>query len=319
MKTNAKKAETGAYHVRLYSGEGWFVQDADGKDVAGPYAEQKTAARKARAISDKGIQSPEVEEGDVDPVDVQPAPAAPKERIVKRPKAKAKASPEPAPSIPDPELVTGEAMQRIGTSAERHKWLEKARALAVLLLKDAGLEVPDTVRISIGMPFRSGRETIGQCWHKSASEDGSAEVFVSPVLKDGETILGVLVHELIHAALPDGEGHGKTFGKYARAVGLEGKLTAISVGEALKVPFAGFLADNGPYPGAAINPAAAGGKKQGTRMLKASCKTCEYTVRLTKKWAVVALPLCPNPACPDHGTTLYCEACEEPGEEEGEG
>lgn len=310
MKANAKISETGVYTTRLYSGEGWFVQDADGKDIAGPYAEQKTAARKARSLSDKGVTSPEPEEGEVDPVDVQPEPKA---KPKAKPKAEAPAKVEPAP---DPELVTEGEIKVYGTSAERHAWLEKARTLAITLLADAGLIIPDNVRLSIGMPFRAGRETIGQCWHKAASADGSAEVFVSPVLSDGEQILGVLVHELIHAALPDGEGHGKTFGKYARAVGLEGKLTATTVGEALKVPFAGFLADNGPYPGAAIDPKAAGGKKQGTRMLKAFCQTCEYTVRSTKKWFSVAVPNCPNPACPEIGTPLYCEACQG-GEEEG--
>jgi hypothetical protein len=47
-------------------------------------------------------------------------------------------------------------------------------------------------------------------------------------------------------------------------------------------------------------------KKQGTRMLKASCPCadCGYVVRITRKWAEQALPVCPIGA--RHGT-LMCE------------
>jgi hypothetical protein len=37
-------------------------------------------------------------------------------------------------------------------------------------------------------------------------------------------------------------------------------------------------------------------KKQSTRMLKAECLECGYTIRLTKKWADVGLPSCPTDA-----------------------
>jgi hypothetical protein len=33
---------------------------------------------------------------------------------------------------------------------------------------------------------------------------------------------------------------------------------------------------------------------QSTRMLKAECAECGYTIRLTKKWADVGLPSCPT-------------------------
>jgi hypothetical protein len=35
-------------------------------------------------------------------------------------------------------------------------------------------------------------------------------------------------------------------------------------------------------------------KKQSTRMLKAECPECGYTIRLAKKWAEVGLPSCPS-------------------------
>jgi uncharacterized Zn finger protein (UPF0148 family) len=35
-------------------------------------------------------------------------------------------------------------------------------------------------------------------------------------------------------------------------------------------------------------------KVQGTRMIKASCPHCGYTVRLTNKWLTFGLPICPQ-------------------------
>ena len=37
-----------------------------------------------------------------------------------------------------------------------------------------------------------------------------------------------------------------------------------------------------------------------TYLLKASCPECDYTIRITRKWAFKALPACP--CCSDHVT-----------------
>lgn len=276
----------GPYSI-LETTEGYaVVETTDGKErvAAGPFKAAKTAARKARELN---------------AAHVEPTPAPKAKKRVNAPKPEAK--PEP---MPEPELVTEGEVRRLGTSLERHEWLEAARDYATGLLEASGTEPAAGVRISIGMPFRAGKHTIGQCWHKSASEDGHAEVFVSPVLTDSETILGVVTHELIHAALPDGEGHGPNFKKAALAVGLEGKMTATTVGDALKVEFAGFIAEHGQYPGAAIDPKSAGGKKQTTRMIKAQCPICDYSVRTTRVWLAVATPKCPNPDCAHEGEDM---------------
>ncbi len=52
-------------------------------------------------------------------------------------------------------------------------------------------------------------------------------------------------------------------------------------------------------------------KKQGTRLLKAECKRCGYTVRVTKKWAAEGLPFC---GVKNHGRMV----CEDFDEGEGE-
>ncbi len=36
------------------------------------------------------------------------------------------------------------------------------------------------------------------------------------------------------------------------------------------------------------------GKKQATRLLKAVCPDCGYTIRVTSKWAALGLPVCPT-------------------------
>jgi ribosomal protein L37E len=51
------------------------------------------------------------------------------------------------------------------------------------------------------------------------------------------------------------------------------------------------LASLGTYPHAQVTLAQVA--KQSTRMLKATCSACGYTVRLTHKWATKGLPLCP--------------------------
>lgn len=47
-------------------------------------------------------------------------------------------------------------------------------------------------------------------------------------------------------------------------------------------------------------------KKQTTRMLKCECPQCGYTVRTTRKWLDVAVPVCPV-----HGHEMELEGVEE--------
>src|SRR5262249_41383346 len=140
--------------------------------------------------------------------------------------------------LPEP-FETGEALEpaeveRVASSLERQEWLEKAGAWALewLRSREALAEVNDKVRFSFGWPSGS-RKAIGEAWHVSASREGVAEIFVSPALDTGFAIVEVLVHELIYAAMPEDEGHGKRFGKAARAADLKGKLTATAAGDEL--------------------------------------------------------------------------------------
>lgn len=181
-------------------------------------------------------------------------------------------------------------------SKNREQWLTEAVvALAEEVFTPAGLEVPE-VHVSVGWPGGKGRKNsvIGQCWHKDASADGVAQVFISPVLADGVDVLAVLAHEVVHAIDENASGHRGAFAKMARAIGLEGKMTATHAGEALLETLTTMDARLGAYPHAGMSADESGRKKQTTRMLKVVCPESGYTLRTTKKWLLdYGVPLCP--------------------------
>lgn len=171
----------------------------------------------------------------------------------------------------------------------RQAWLEQAVKQLRPYFKIWGATIPDTLRVSIG--FTSTRKHIGECYYSTASSDGHREIFVSPVVADSAGLLGTLAHELCHAALPDGEGHGKAFRALATRIGLEGKMTATTTGERLKVWVDAFIGDWGEYPAGSITRSSM--KKQKTYLVKVECLSCGYVARTTSKWLEdIGSPLC---------------------------
>jgi hypothetical protein len=158
----------------------------------------------------------------------------------------------------------------------------------------AGFPLPDRIRVTCGFPSKNGRSDkarrIGEHWSPKASEDQTHEISVSPVIDDPFEAAAVLAHELCHAAT-DGDGHQGRFPKAARALSLEGKPTATVGGKEFRETFGALIDGLGAYPHARLNVNSK--KTQGTRMIKASCPTCGYVVRLTGKWAALGLPICP--------------------------
>lgn len=174
----------------------------------------------------------------------------------------------------------------------RESWLLAAtESLRSSLFLEQGAKVP-VLRVSVGFPGgRSASKAIGQYWNGLACVDATPAVFISPVIHDPIRALDVLVHELVHSVHPT-DGHGKAFGKLARAVGLEGKLTATVAGEALKARLNALASSLGSYPHAALNLSEK--KKQTTRLNKATCPDCGYTCRVTRKWLESSgAPICP--------------------------
>lgn len=181
----------------------------------------------------------------------------------------------------------------------REAWLLQATdQLRSGLFKRNGETVPP-VKVSVGWPGGGGnnRKAIGQHWHPRAAADGMSQVFISPVLVDPVPVLETLVHELVHAIVPDA-GHKKPFKRIALAVGLTGKMTATVAGPVLAAELQGLAETLGPYPHARLN--LSDRKKQTTRLLKAVCGMgCggdkPYNVRITRGQAdEVGLPICPG-------------------------
>lgn len=178
-------------------------------------------------------------------------------------------------------------MQAIYT--ERETYL----AAAVVLLQHsvftaAGIEPSEweakKYRVSCGFPIgyrgsRTGKIVIGQAFDPSISADGTAEVFINPILDKPSDVVAVLAHELIHVFAGNACGHKGDFARIARAIGLVGPLTATVAGDELQVRIDQITAALGAYPHAKVDPNAR--KKQGTRLLKLECDACGWTARVS--------------------------------------
>jgi len=184
----------------------------------------------------------------------------------------------------------------------REAWLTKCIELLRPDFRENGAPLPKKIRASCSWPSKSAlaqkKRRIGEAWSSKQSADGTFEVFISPFLKDPIEVGATLVHELVHCAVGLDQQHNRHFGALARRLGLEGKLTATVAGKELKTRLRGVVKEIGKYPHAELKHSNAP-KKQSTRMLKLECGDCGYTVRTTRKWIEVGLPVCP---C---GTTLY--------------
>lgn len=182
----------------------------------------------------------------------------------------------------------------------REQWLLEAVKLMVPLFADKGYKMPP-VRVACGWPsvkaISAKSRRIGECWAPFASTDKVSQIFISPCLIEpaaAQGVLDTLVHEVVHAVVGNKEGHNAVFGKCARAVGLEGKLTSTHGGKELLETCAAWVKQLGPYPHAKLDSCKSPRKKQTTRLVKAECK-CGYNVRITRKWLdEVGAPICPH-------------------------
>jgi hypothetical protein len=183
----------------------------------------------------------------------------------------------------------------------RESWLEAAIELSRPWFEGVGYVVPK-VRVSCGWPSVRGlskkNKRVGECWDKSAADDSVAQIFISPFIVDPLEVISILVHEEVHAVVGCKEGHNKVFGKCARAVGLEAKLTSTESGEELLRQSEKWIKELGGYPHAKLDGMTGPTKKQGTRMVKCECAECGYVCRTTRKW----IEEVGAPHCPKHGT-----------------
>lgn len=188
------------------------------------------------------------------------------------------------------------------------------------VFKEAGYPLPP-YRLSIGFTSAGESDRVaGECWSPSSSDDGSHEIFIAPGQSESDDVAATLCHELIHAAVGLKEGHKGPFRIMAKHWGLAGKMTATTAGPRFKAWMEGVIEELGEIPHAnlrygrravsraapaapesgqeiesrAEEPASTRPPKEATRMLKASCEECGYTVRVTRKWLEIGPPHCPN-------------------------
>jgi hypothetical protein len=209
----------------------------------------------------------------------------------------------------------------------RETWLRAAGAELRSYFSDCGLKIPENIRYAIAFPStgRKGKR-VGECWHSSASDDSSYEIFLRADLSDPVIVLGALVKELVHTTLPDDAGHGKQFKDAATKVGLQGPMREAKPGVLLQERLHALAVTLGPLPHASLNFTAKDPltaiavavnrpKKQRGRMLKAHCDAegCGFLVRV----AALQARKIGFPHCPVHGAMTVDFPSEEEETETG--
>ena len=187
------------------------------------------------------------------------------------------------------------------TYKTREEWLNAFLTAARPEFKKHGNPIPKKVRVSIGFSSKGSKGSrIGECWSSVCSGDETFEIFIEPGQHEVSRIAGILTHELIHAAVGLAAGHGPAFRKMALALGLTGKMTATTEGEAWhvwadpivkslgKIPHASLRDPSGRVQRSAPSPDGGGGEieiqttagpVQKNRQLKLECTACGFICR----------------------------------------
>lgn len=161
-----------------------------------------------------------------------------------------------------------------------------------------GAPLPSKIKLSCGWPScgatsKESRIVLGECWSTSLSRGGNIEIFISPIVDESLDVGRILTHELVHAAIGVGMGHGTRFRRVALAMGLTGPMRSTPAGPKLRERLNTLINLWGPYPHASLSTMNNARKTQSTRLRKVICPACGYTVRTTTRWLEVGFPTCP--------------------------
>jgi hypothetical protein len=195
------------------------------------------------------------------------------------------------------------------TYETREQWLMAGVDELRPIFAALGKPLPQAIRVACGFPLDAKRsKALGQCWASTASADRTIEILITPELADPVAVFQVLVHELCHATA-GAMNHGVNFQRIATLMKLEPTNPTMrdpwraTVGDpSFNATYADIIVGLGDYPHAELTFNTR--KTQGTRMLKAFCPSCGYTIRLTAKWAVDASGAPNLPSCPNDGDTF---------------
>lgn len=191
----------------------------------------------------------------------------------------------------------------------REAWLnEIGNKLTPVIEEAAALVYGDKRKMpkwmaTVGFPSRGAlsqkKRVIGQCWPGMKGKDGSAQLFISPVIHENMEVVATMAHEMVHAIDRCENSHRGPVVRMFKQIGLIGKPTATEAGPEfieLVKPFIKEVKGAFPHTPLVANPKF---KPQSTRLIKAACAGCGYTVRVTKKWLEEAgTPICPTDKVP---------------------
>lgn len=165
------------------------------------------------------------------------------------------------------------------THVHREPWLQDGRKALEPVFAHVGLTIPEG-RISCGACKGSSR--IGEAWPPEFSEDNTPEIFISPKIADPMKVLATLLHECLHHAVGLEHGHKGPFRVKAKALGLEGKMTATHAGPELIPTLERISKELGPYPHAPLIPQPTT-KKNKNRHHKMNCAMgCGFSIRTSR-------------------------------------
>lgn len=195
----------------------------------------------------------------------------------------------------------------------REGWLEALTALLRPVFENVEKPLPETIRVSCGFPSTGARSkrvgehhratsfSSGICKNNEETSERS-EIFISPFENQSIEVAGILLHELCHAALPSGTKHGKSFKDLATKLGLEGRMTATTVGQKAKELLEPMIEQLGPYPHSEMSRSfGRGAATEQARLVTVRCECCGF------------LALMKRDDYMDNGYRLKCpDACGEP-------
>lgn len=187
-------------------------------------------------------------------------------------------------------------MSQTPIHATREEWLIAAvEELRPLFAAYAPAPAAARIRVSCGFPSSWKRsKALGECWIDDASADKTHEILIAPTVANPRDVVAILIHELCHT-LPGAFNHGRAFATAADAMRLVPSANrgykSTSPAPAFDDMYRAIIDGLGSYPHAELSTSQR--KVQPTRLLKAMCPSCGYTVRLTAKWANVGMCTCP--------------------------
>jgi len=159
----------------------------------------------------------------------------------------------------------------------REAWLQALKVELEPVFRRVSLELGHC-RMSVA-PM--GRKTLGVCYPPEHSQDQTCEIFIGAQKADPLEVAGTVVHELIHFAVGNEHGHKGPFRTKAKALGLEGKMTTLTIGPELRLVLESIIGKLGSYPHAVLEPRATA-KRNKNRHQKLICRHCEYHCRSSR-------------------------------------